>query len=233
MMDELISKIKSIAKADVSHWKTDKPVVRQKPQVKTEVLTGSTDKVIAIGASTGGTVALTQIINDLPPDIPGVVIVQHMPPVFTRMFADRLNETSRLTVQEAKSGDRIITGRVLIAPGGQHMEVIRSGGYYHVECKEGEKVNGHCPSVDVLFNSVARYAGSNALGIILTGMGKDGAEGLLNMKKNGARTFSQDESSSVVFGMPNEAFKNGGAEELVPLQKISSKMVQVINEMRK
>ena len=232
MMKELIEKIKIASKVDVSKWKKQEynPIINK---TKTSnVLEGSTDKVIAIGASTGGTVALTKIINEFPQDIPGTVIVQHMPPVFTKMFADKLNETAKVEVKEAQNGDRIITGRVLIAPGGLQMEVIRSGGYYIVQCKEGEKVNGHCPSVDVLFDSVAKNVGSNAIGVILTGMGRDGALGMLNMKNNGARTIAQDEESSVVFGMPLEAYKCGGAEKLVNLSDINQSIIRLIKEIK-
>jgi two-component system, chemotaxis family, protein-glutamate methylesterase/glutaminase len=233
MMVELIEKIKIASKVDVSKWKKEHHERTLITKRTSSILEGSTDKVIAIGASTGGTVAINKIINELPADIPGIVIVQHMPPVFTKMFADRLNETAKVEVAEAKNGDRIITGRVLIAPGGYHMEVLRSGGNYIVVCNEGEKVNGHCPSVDVLFDSVAKNVGSNSLGIVLTGMGRDGANGLLNMRKNGARTIAQDEKSSVVFGMPCEAYKNGGAERLVNLDMITDSIMNIVKDMRK
>ena len=152
--------------------------------------------------------------------MPGTVIVQHMPPVFTKMFADTLNSTCKVEVSEARDGDRIITGRVLIAPGGMHMEVVRSGGQYVVRCCEGEPVNGHCPSVDVLLYSVAANVGVNAVGVILTGMGADGAKGMVAMRQAGARTLAQDEATSVVFGMPKEAYNQGGAERLVPIDRI-------------
>jgi len=232
MMKELIEKIKIASKVDVSKWKKQEYSQIINKTKTSNVLEGSTDKVIAIGASTGGTVALTKIINEFPQDIPGTVIVQHMPPVFTKMFADKLNETAKVEVKEAQNGDRIITGRVLIAPGGLHMEVIRSGGYYIVQCKEGEKVNGHCPSVDVLFDSVAKNVGVNSIGVILTGMGRDGAFGMLNMRNNGARTIAQDEQSSVVFGMPLEAYKCGGAEKLVNLSDINQSIIRLIKEIK-
>lgn len=233
MMEELREKVKNASTIDVSRWKNSKPLKIRENQNKSSILHNSTDKVIAIGASTGGTIALTKIINEFPPDIPGTVIVQHMPPVFTKMFAEKLNQTSSVEVKEAENNDRIITGRVLIAPGGYHLEVVRSGGYYIAQILEGEKVNGHTPSVDVLFNSVAKNVGSNAIGLLLTGMGKDGAGGLLNMRNSGARTFSQDEASSVVFGMPMEAFKIGASEKQINLKDVNNSLLKTIEEMRK
>lgn len=231
MMKELTEKIKVASKIDVSKWK-HQPDIFEKKQKQPRVLEGSTDKVIAIGASTGGTVALTRLLSEFPPDIPGTVIVQHMPPGFTKMFADRLNDISNVEVSEAVSGDRIVRGRVLIAPGGYHMEVIRSGGNYLVECVEGDKVNGHIPSVDIMFDSVARNVGSNALAVILTGMGRDGATGMLNIKRSGGRTVAQDEESSVVYGMPKEAFDCGGAERLVSLSAMTQNIQIILKEMR-
>lgn len=231
MMGELTEKVKVAASVDVSGWKDTKNKVAPKTK-HPKVLEGSTDKVIAIGASTGGTVALTKIINEFPVNMPGTVVVQHMPPVFTRMFAESLNQTANVEVKEAEEGDRIITGRVLIAPGDFQMEVVRSGGYYYTECRKGEKVNGHCPSVDVLMQSVAKSAGSNAVGVILTGMGKDGASGLLEMRKSGARTFSQDEETSVVYGMPKEAYLNGGAEKAVALGDVCSTILECLSQMK-
>lgn len=230
MMQELRSKIKMAAGVDVSGWRNIKfnPV---KPHSRPGILKGTTDKVIAIGASTGGTVAITRIIENYPADMPGTVIVQHMPPVFTRLFADKLNTQSTVEVKEAQSGDRIIPGRVLIAPGGFHLEVFRSGGNYLVKCTAGEKVNGHCPSVEKLFNSVAAHVGSNAIGVMLTGMGKDGAEAMLNLRKSGARTIAQDKESSVVFGMPGEAYACGGAERLVHLDRINQCLINLVNQL--
>ncbi|MFP4018526.1 MAG: chemotaxis response regulator protein-glutamate methylesterase [Bacteroidales bacterium] len=182
----------------------------------------TTEKVIAIGASTGGTEAISKLLEALPMDSPGIVIVQHMPEQFTRSFAKRLDEICKVTVKEAKNGDSVIRGHVLIAPGNYHTLIKRSGARYYVEVKEGELVNRHRPSVDVLFRSVARYAGPNAIGIILTGMGKDGANGLLEMKEAGAHTIAQDEKSSVVFGMPKEAIDIGAVEQVVGLDNIAS-----------
>lgn len=231
MIDELRRKVRAAAQVDVSQWK-DKVVVPSPVKQTSHVLVGTTDKVVAIGASTGGTVAIRKIVQQLPPDIPGMVIVQHMPPGFTKMFADKLNENSHLEIKEAEDGDRIYTGRILIAPGGKQMEVVRSGGMYRVKCYEGEKVNGHCPSVGVLFNSLACHVGSNCIGIMLTGMGRDGADAMLEMRKAGARTIAQDKKTSVVFGMPNEAYKCGGAEKLVPLYNIPQEMITLIKEMK-
>ena len=161
-------------------------------------------------------------------DMPGIVIVQHMPPGFTKHFSDSLNDICEMEVREAQSGDRVMPGRVLIAPGGKHMTVRRSGGIYLVDCQEGENVNGHCPSVDVLFHSVARYVAKNAMGVILTGMGGDGAGGMLAMRQAGARTIAQDEASCVVFGMPKVAIDRGGVERIAPLDRIPQMVVSML-----
>lgn len=232
MLDDLKQKIKTAASVDVSRWKNMEFIPAVKRRELPRVLAGGTDKVIAIGASTGGTTALRDVITGFPADMPGTVIVQHMPPKFTKMFADKLNEISQVEVKEAESGERVITGRVLIAPGGFQMEVVRSGGMYNVRCFEAEKVNGHCPSVEVLFNSVAAHVGANALGVMLTGMGRDGADAMLTMRKAGARTIAQDEKTSVIFGMPAEAYKCGGAEKLVPLQDISRTLIGLLKEIK-
>ena len=229
MLADLRQKIKMAAKVDLSAWK-NRAVRREKPGpvVVRTALSESTDKVIAIGASTGGTEAIRRVISSFPANMPGIVIVQHMPPGFTKHFSDNLNEICEMDVQEAKTGDRVMPGRVLIAPGGKHMTVRRSGGIYLVDCQEGENVNGHCPSVDVLFHSVARYVAGNAVGVILTGMGGDGADGLLAMRQAGARTIAQDEATCVVFGMPKVAIDRGGVEKIGPLDTIPQMIVSTL-----
>lgn len=189
------------------------------------------DRIIAIGASTGGTEAIYNILRYLPNNIPGIVIVQHIPPVFSRMFAERLNSTTSLEVKEATTGDVVERGKVFIAPGDRHMKIKKLGDRYRIECFEGEKVNGHCPSVDVLFESVAKEAGDKAIGIILTGMGYDGAKGLLAMKRKGARTVGQDEKSCVVYGMPKAAFDVGAVEKQVPLDKMPSYIYSLLDKV--
>jgi len=196
----------------------------------TRAMTETTEKVIAIGASTGGTQALRDVLARMPAVSPGILIVQHMPEKFTTAFAGHLNEISALDVSEAKKGDRVMPGKVLIAPGGKHMLLKRSGAMYHVDVIEGPPVSRHRPSVDVLFRSVARFAGSNAVGCLMTGMGDDGAQGLLEMKQAGAITYAQDEQSSVVFGMPQEAWKRGAARELISLDKIPEVLINACNE---
>ena len=183
-------------------------------------------RVIAVGASTGGTEALREMIEALPPDAPGMVVVQHMPEGFTAAFAKRLNETARVEVKEATYGDAVLPGRVLIAPGNHHMLLRRSGTRYYVQVSSGPLVSRHRPSVDVLFRSVAQAAGSSAVGVILTGMGDDGAEGLLEMRESGARTIAQDEATSVIFGMPKEAIARGAAMEVLPLGEIAGAVLR-------
>lgn len=183
------------------------------------------NKIIAIGASTGGTEAISSILKALPSTAPGIVIVQHIPPVFSGMFADRLDKTTKFQVKEAETGDLIEPGKVLVAPGNQHMKVIKLGNSYQVKCFRGDKVNGHCPSVDVLFESVAKEAGNKAIGVILTGMGYDGAKGLLAMKHKGAFTIGQDEKSSVVYGMPKVAYEIGAVDKKVSLENITAIIV--------
>jgi two-component system chemotaxis response regulator CheB len=182
-----------------------------------------------MGASTGGTEALKSVLIEMPVNIPGIVIVQHMPPRFTTTFADRLNELCQIEVREAKDGDAVLPGTALIAPGNFHMMLKRVGGTYYVEIKTGPLVFHQRPAVDVLFLSVARYAGPNALGVIMTGMGKDGAAGLLAMKNAGAYTVAQDESSCVVFGMPKEAIKLGGVDKIASLQEIPRTVINHLN----
>ena len=185
-----------------------------------EAMAETTDRFTAIGTSTGGTQALEYVLSNLPRTCPGLVVVQHMPERFTAAFAERLDTICEIEVREAKTGDRVIPGRALIAPGGKHLVVRRSGAQYVTEVVSAPPVNRHCPSVDVLFRSVSKYAGKNAMGVIMTGMGDDGARGLLEMRQAGAHTVAQDEASCVVFGMPKEAIKLGAAERVLALRQI-------------
>lgn len=178
------------------------------------------ERLIVIGASTGGTEAIASVLNALPPDIPGIVIVQHIPPLFSRMFSERLNLSAALTVKEAEDGDLVAPGKVLVAPGDKQVSVRSIGGQYRLECEVGAKVSGHCPSVDVLFESAAKAAGDKAIGVLLTGMGYDGAKGMLALRRKGARTIGQDEASSVVYGMPKAAFELGAVEKQAALSAI-------------
>lgn len=230
-MGDLAAKIRVASTVDVETLR--KRTTQSTPARKLEVgaLDQSTDKVVAIGASTGGTIALEEILTQLPADTPGIVVAQHMPPVFTKQFASRLNSLSAMEVKEAESGDRVLRGRVLIAPGEHHMEVVRSGGRYVARCGNGEKVNGHRPSVDVLFRSVAKYVGKNAVGVMLTGMGADGADAMVVLREAGARTIAQNEETSVVFGMPKEAYARGGAERLVALPNIAVTITRLLEKI--
>ena len=228
--------VKSAAHVRVKQWKPrplplkvapklSADVILEKPKLNAMIQT--TDKIVSVGASTGGTEALRSFLEALPPDAPGILIVQHMPEHFTARFAERLDGLCKVTVKEAVDGDSVIRGQVLIAPGNKHMLLKRSGARYYVEVKEGPLVSRHRPSVDILFRSTARYAGRNAIGVIMTGMGDDGARGLLEMKQAGAETIAQDEASCVVFGMPAEAIKLGGAGHIMPLSRISSEVVRL------
>jgi two-component system chemotaxis response regulator CheB len=182
----------------------------------------TTDKLVAIGASTGGTEALVHFLTALPANSPGMLVVQHMPAGFTRSFAGRLDSLCRVRVKEAQDGDRLLAGHVLLAPGDFHMEVVRSGAQFKIRVYQAEPVNRHRPSVDVLFESCAQAAGPNAVGVIMTGMGADGARGLLAMRQAGAHTLAQDENTCVVFGMPREAIALGAAEEIAPLENLAA-----------
>lgn len=186
--------------------------------------------VIAIGASTGGTEAIAKVISGFKKDIPGVIMVQHMPEGFTRMYAQRLDNECEVSVKEAKSGDIVKRGQVLLAPGDKHLRLVKVNGLYQVECRAGEKVSGHCPSVDAMFQSVARVAGKDAIGVILTGMGRDGAKGLLDMRRAGARTIGQDEKSCVVYGMPKAAYDIGAVMWQVALDNIASKIYYLLDK---
>ena len=225
--NELLVKIKIASTAKISNIK--KAVMNQEQQY---LNVKANNLIVAIGASTGGTEAIFEVAKEFGTDIPGVVVVQHMPPGFTAMYAKRLNDQCRIQVKEAETGDRVLPGRMLIAPGGdRHMRLLKVNGVYQVECKAGPKVNGHCPSVDVLFDSVAKSAGKNAVGIILTGMGGDGAKGLLEMRKAGARTIGQDESTCVVYGMPKVAYDLGAVQHQEKLSDIAKKAYAVLNKM--
>ncbi|MBO5372599.1 MAG: chemotaxis response regulator protein-glutamate methylesterase [Lachnospiraceae bacterium] len=224
---ELPVKIKVASIAKVSSWKKAPLTMPSQPLSETKK-----DLIVAIGASTGGTEAIAAVLKEFGKDIPGVVIVQHMPPGFTEMYANRLNDQCQVRVKEAKSGDLVVPGQVLIAPGGDsHMQLVEMNGTYQVAVRPGPKVNGHCPSVDVLFQSVAKVAGSRAVGIILTGMGGDGAKGLLAMKNAGARTIGQDESTCVVYGMPKVAYDMGAVEYQEKLPDIAKRTYMVLNKM--
>lgn len=220
---ELADKIKAAARVNVRHLLDKKAAALPVPTRLT--MTRTTNKVVAIGASTGGTEALAAILAALPASAPGIAIVQHMPEFFTRSFAERLNDLCAIEVREAKDGDIVGPGRALLAPGNQHMLLRRSGAVYQVQVKSGPLVNRHRPSVEVLFKSTARYAGRNAVGVILTGMGADGADGLKEMHDAGAATIAQDEHSCVVFGMPKEAITRGGVDHIVPLDRIAQKIL--------
>lgn len=202
------------------------------PASATHAMARTTETIVAIGTSTGGTQALEVFLRQMPPVAPGMVIVQHMPEKFTELFAQRLDSVCQMEVREARSNDRVIPGRALIAPGGKHMMIKRSGAYYHVDVVDGPPVNRHRPSVDVLFRSVAKYAGANAVGVIMTGMGDDGAAGLLEMKRAGARTLAQDEASCVVFGMPKEAINRGAVDDVVPLEELPRRVLSSVDPRR-
>lgn len=223
MRDELLSKIKLASKAKVRQH-----ILRDMTQANATSLAETTNKILAIGASTGGTEALKDVLMGLPRNAPGTVIVQHMPANFTGPFAERLNSLCAMEVREARNGDSITPGVVLIAPGDYHMVVRRSGARYYVEIGSGEKISGHRPSADVLLNSVAKIAGANAIGVILTGMGGDGARGLLAMRNAGAKTIGQNEESCVVYGMPKVAYDIGAVEKQLPLDQIAVGILECI-----
>lgn len=222
--DELIQKV-----VDASYARVQKIIPRSKILTNRLSIAETTNKVIAIGSSTGGTEALKVVLQGLPKNSPAIVIVQHMPNSFVSPFATRLNSLCDIDVKVAENGDFLAMGTAYIAQGGLHMVLRRSGARYYVELGEGRKINGHCPSVDVLFNSVAKIAGANALGAILTGMGNDGARGMLNMHQAGAATIAQSEETCVVFGMPKEAIKLGGVDHVVPLTEVSSMLLKCLS----
>ena len=227
--EDIISAVKAASKANMRavhvSVKNTADVIMPAAD-KHSAMIQTTDRVVALGTSTGGTQALEAVLTALPRVTPGIVIVQHMPEKFTAAFAERLNGLCQIEVKEAQNNDRVINSRALIAPGGKHMLLRRTGAQYYVEVMDGPLVNRHRPSVDVLFRSVAKCAGANALGVIMTGMGDDGAAGLLEMRNAGARTVAQDEASCVVYGMPKEAVKRGGVEKTVPLNGIAREIMQ-------
>lgn len=233
--NDIVQAVRSAARANMRALRSSAATVAiNRPKLTADVMLSAagnralertTDQVVAIGTSTGGTQALEAVLTKLPATTLGIVIVQHMPEKFTAMFAERLNSLCQIEVREAKHGDRVIPGLALIAPGGRHMMLKRNGAQYVVDVADGPLVNRHKPSVDVLFRSVAKFAGANALGIIMTGMGDDGARGMKEMHDAGARTIAQDEASCVVFGMPKEAIKLGAADQTIPLEQIPGAIV--------
>ena len=226
---QLKDKIRAAARIDLSRV-LRKTSVAHPPLPQVSVAPGqTTQKLVAVGASTGGTEALKEVLSGMPANAPAILVVQHMPPHFTTTFAERLDQLCKIEVREAKDGDPVLQGRALIAPGNFHMLLKRSGTRYYVAVKDGPRVHHQRPAVDVLFNSVAQYGGSNALGVLLTGMGADGAHGMLQMKRAGATTIAQDEKSCVVFGMPKEAIKLGAADRVVPLELMSQEIIRMTN----
>lgn len=223
MSEQLIEKVKAASKVTQFRQPHISPVssISENKTAIASINVKTTNKIIAIGASTGGTEAIKEVITKLPSNSPPVVIVQHMPQNFTKSFADRMNQLCQVEVKEAVDGEYLATGKVLIAPGNQHMEIRRSGINYYVTLFDGPMMFHQRPAVEILFNSVAKYAGQNAVGAILTGMGKDGAQGLLNMRNAGANTIAQDERSCIVFGMPKEAIDIGAAQVIRPLNQIT------------
>ncbi|MFQ5962926.1 MAG: chemotaxis response regulator protein-glutamate methylesterase [Candidatus Scalinduaceae bacterium] len=248
VIDDLYTKIKIAARAKVGknnnkknniyknslqsiHSKSGPPHQNRTSQVveHNHILFKGTHKVIVIGASTGGTEALKEVLIQMPLDSPAIVIVQHMPELFTRAFATRLDSLCSINVKEGKSGDSLTPGQAIIAPGNYHLSLRRSGAMYHIETNQDAPIHHQRPSVDVLFDSAAKYLGPNAIGVIMTGMGSDGANGLLRLKESGAKTIAQDEDTCVVFGMPKEAIKLGAADKVVPLQKIPESILACLN----
>lgn len=222
--DKIIDTVRAVARAKVQKRMISQ--VAQTHKVTPSALSETTHKIIAIAASTGGTVALKDMLPLFPENVPGIVIVQHMPPIFTQTFADSLNRVCPFEVREAKEGDTVVPGLALIAPGDYHMELVRKGGFYHTTLHQKPKIHGVRPAADFLFETVAQYAGTNATGVVLTGMGKDGAEGLLKMKDAGAYTITQDEKTSTIYGMPREAFSIGASMKELPLLEIPQEVIR-------
>ncbi len=229
---DLISKVKAAAQAKVRGKGADRGVGgKGVAPLLTSSMIKTTDTIIAIGSSTGGTEAVKDVLMALPPNTPPILITQHMPERFTKTWADRMNQLCRISVKEAEDGDSVLPGHALVAPGSYHMTLVRSGARYTVRINQDPPVNRHRPSVDVLFASVAQYAGANAVGVILTGMGGDGAKEMLTMKQAGAFTIAQDEASCVVFGMPKEAIKLGGVDKILPLGEIAAAIVAYVSKL--
>lgn len=228
MAKDLAEKIVAVGSARVSALNNGGNPLTRAPIA--DPLGNTADAIVAIGASTGGTKALERVLSQLPQDFPGTLVVQHMPPIFTRSFAERLNENCLMEVKEAQPNDSVIPGRVLIAPGDRHLMLARSGGRRIARVVEGPRVKRQKPSVEVLFDSVATHAGANAIGVILTGMGDDGAEGMLAMKKHGAFNIAQDEASCIVFGMPKEAISKGGVDQVLPLDNIPNALIRQVRQ---
>jgi two-component system chemotaxis response regulator CheB len=230
---DLIEKVKAAAQAKVKGKGVEgggnaEPLTSRPAPLVSSAMIKTTDTIIAVGSSTGGTEAVKDVLIALPPNTPPILITQHMPERFTKTWADRMNSLCRISVKEAEDGDSVLPGHALVAPGGYHMTLVRSGARYSVRISQDPPVNRHRPSVDVLFDSVAQYAGSNTIGVILTGMGGDGAKGMLGMKRAGAYTIAQDEASCVVFGMPKEAIKLGGVDKILPLSEIPAAIVAYV-----
>ncbi|MCD8550291.1 MAG: chemotaxis response regulator protein-glutamate methylesterase [Shewanella xiamenensis] len=230
--DLILEKIKSAAKAKLQSLPA--PTITLKPSLKPALNQRTVNtQLVAIGASTGGTEAILHLLQQFPAVMPPIVITQHMPAGFTRTFAERLNKLTRLNVKQAEEGERLLPCYAYIAPGDQHLEIIKVGGSFKAKLSQGDKVSGHRPSVDVLFHSVAQYAGGNATAVILTGMGKDGADGMEAIDKQGGKTFAQGEQSCVVFGMPKEAIKRGAIHHIVELPQLGDKLLQYLASLKR
>ncbi|QEY18676.1 chemotaxis response regulator protein-glutamate methylesterase [Cellvibrio sp. KY-GH-1] len=228
----IIEKIRAAADVKVKPLiKKHRPEITEDQKIMNPVGLQSTEKIIAIGASTGGTEAIKDLLVQLPAAVPGIVMTQHMPPGFTRTYAERLNKTTRLHVVEAKGGERILPGHAFLAPGGYHLVVVRSGADYRVKLSDAEPVHRHRPAVDVMMESVAQVGGKNVIGVLLTGMGKDGAKGMLDIRNRGGYTIAQDEASCVVYGMPKEAVAVGGVDQIVALDKMGQALLDKIKAM--
>ncbi len=223
---DLVSRVKAVAKANFRMPSPIAKPVANRPISVSRSLGQTTHQILAMAASTGGTEALKVVLSHLPPDIPGTVIVQHMPPVFSKSFAENLNRICEFEVKEAEEGDRVKPGLALIAPGNFHMELTRSGAYYYVKLNQQPTMHGVRPAADILMRSVAKIAGKNAIGVVLTGMGRDGAQGLLEMHQAGSYNIAQDENTSVVYGMPKMAFEAGGIDKVLPLEQIADWLIR-------